>query len=74
MCSSNQRRVALEIGYEEDKINDALKKYKFKCAGDLIDYLETLVEEIEEIVQKLKLTKIEAASSNAINKKKLPHL
>ena len=71
MCSSNQRRVALEMGYEEDEINDALKKYKFKCAGVLIDYLETPVEEIEELVQELKLTKIEAASSNAINKKML---
>ena len=71
MYSSHQRRVALEMGYEEDEINDALKKYKFKCAGDLIVYLETPVEETEELVQELKLTKIEAASSNAINKKKL---
>ena len=71
MCSSNQRRVALEMGYEEEEINDALTKYKFKWAGDLIDYLETPTDEIEELVQKLKLTKIETASSNAINKKKL---
>ena len=33
-------------------------KYKFKWAGDLIDYLETPVKEIEELVQKLKLTKL----------------
>ena len=25
MCSGNQRRVALEMGYEEDEINDVLK-------------------------------------------------
>ena len=49
-------QVALEFGYDRDLIDYALEKYKFSCAGDLIDCLEDLENEseIEDKIAELK--------------------
>ena len=54
MSRDVQREVAVELGFPEKVVSRALKKYKFKTAGDLVDYLEmhpvefSMDEEVEE--------------------------
>ena len=40
MSSKVQHRIALELGFDEKIVKRALKKYKFKCSGDFVEYLE----------------------------------
>ena len=54
MSRAVQYEVAVELGFPEKVVSRALKKYKFKTAGDLVDYLEmhpvefSMDEEVEE--------------------------
>lgn len=40
-------KVAIELGFPNRTVERALKKYKFKSAGSLVDYIETHREEFE---------------------------
>ena len=40
MSSDTHHRVAVELGFPEELVKYALKKHKFKTAGDFIEYLE----------------------------------
>ena len=40
MSSKAHHLIALELGFPENVVKRALKKYTFKTAGDFVDYLE----------------------------------
>ena len=40
MSSKVHHHIAVELGFEEKIVKRALAKYKFKSAGDFVDYLE----------------------------------
>ena len=45
MSSDTQYHVAIELGFSEKIVRRALQKYRFKTAGDFVDYLEIHTEE-----------------------------
>ena len=47
MSASTQCTVALELGYPEKIVKRALRKYKFKDAGSLLEYVDTHMDELE---------------------------
>lgn len=46
MSSDTHYRVAVELGFSEELVKRALKKCKFKTAGDFVDYLQLNEEEL----------------------------
>ena len=49
MTSSTQYTVAVELGFPEELVGKALREKKFKNAGELVDYLDTIEEEKTEM-------------------------
>ena len=47
MSISTLFHVALELDFPEKIIRRALRKYRFQCAGDFVDYLESCGDEFE---------------------------
>ena len=47
MSKSTLRHVALELDFPEKIVRRALRKYRFECAGDFVDYLESCGDEFE---------------------------
>ena len=57
VSSKVHHQIAIELGFSEKIVERALKKYKFKSAGDFVHYLELNEDEFaetDEVVQKAK--------------------
>ena len=52
MSSSTQHAVALELGFPDSLIRQALRLRKFKNAGELVDYLDSREEEFSAAAAK----------------------
>ena len=50
--NSTQYKVAIEMGFDPDRVRRVLTRQSFKCAGDLIDCLEDIVSSEEEKTDK----------------------
>ena len=67
---SSQYRVALEFGYDSQRIKQVLEKKKFASAGDLIDFLEeSEVEEYETKSGETELKKEEVEKIESLTQK-----